>query len=162
MLKQSVLGDLSQELATTRRLLQWLPDEHLSWRPHDEGSTLAEIGTRIVNVLQWQLAILQRDDFDITETDDGPVHDRSADLLRRFDTRAAEVRNALDGLDDAGLIRPWTLRRGNMVIFTVSKAAVMRSAGIGDMVHHRGQLAEYLRQLGVPFPGADGSGANGS
>lgn len=162
MLKQSVLGDLSHELATTRRLLQWLPDEHLSWRPRDAGSTLGEIGTRIVNVLQWQLAILQRDDFDITEADNGVVHDRSADLLRRFDTRAAEVRHALDALDDAGLVRPWTLRHGDVVIFTVPKAAVMRSAGIGDMVHHRGQLAEYLRLLGAPIARVDQPGANGS
>ena len=35
MIKQLIVGDTSHELAATRRILECLPEEHLSWKPHD-------------------------------------------------------------------------------------------------------------------------------
>lgn len=34
MIKQLIIGDTLHELAATRRILERLPEEHLSWKPH--------------------------------------------------------------------------------------------------------------------------------
>lgn len=34
MIKQLIVGDALHELATTRRILERLPEEHLTWKPH--------------------------------------------------------------------------------------------------------------------------------
>jgi uncharacterized damage-inducible protein DinB len=46
---------------------------------------------------------------------------------------------------------PWSLTRGEQVLFTAPRAAVVRSP-ISHLSHHRGQLTVYLRLLDVPVP----------
>lgn len=59
---------------------------------------------------------------------------------------------ALDSSDDAALTQPWQLRRGEQVLQTMPRLAVIRTMGINHMVHHRAQLSVYLRLLNVPLP----------
>lgn len=66
MVKQLIVGDTIQELASTRRILERLPDEHLTWRPHEKSMTLGGLATHLINLLNWQMAILQYSDFDLS------------------------------------------------------------------------------------------------
>ena len=46
----------------------------------------------------------------------------------------------------------WTLKRGSETLFTVPKAAVLRTMLLNHLIHHRGQLTVYLRLNDVPLP----------
>lgn len=160
-LMQVATGDLEQELAATRRMLERLPDEHLAWKPHEKSMSLGALAAHITNLLFWQTTTLQQDDFDMA----GPQPPRGAPesreaLLREFDEKAAVLREALAHTDEAALARPWSLKRGDHMIFTWPKVAVLRAFGISHMVHHRGQLSVYLRMLDVPVPPSYGPTAD--
>ena len=62
------------------------------------------------------------------------------------------MREQLAGADDRTLAESWAMRRGERVLMTQPRAAVMRTMGINHIVHHRGQLSVYLRLLDVPLP----------
>jgi uncharacterized damage-inducible protein DinB len=62
------------------------------------------------------------------------------------------AREALAGRTDAELLAPWSLLRGGQTLFTMPKAAVLRSFVFNHLVHHRGQLTVYLRMHDVPVP----------
>ena len=49
---------------------------------------------------------------------------------------------------------------GDTVHFTMPKAAVLRTFVFNHIIHHRGQLAVYLRMLEVPVPGMYGPSAD--
>ena len=158
---QLATGDLEQELATTRRMLERVPEEHFAWKPHEKSMSLGALAAHIANLLWWQTMTLRQDEFDLAAPQPPRTAPESrAALLREFDEKAAVLREALAQTDEAALARPWTLRRGDHVIFTMPKAAVLRSFGISHMAHHRGQLSVYLRLLDVPGPPSYGPTAH--
>lgn len=161
-LKEVVFGDLEREIASTRRVLARVPDEHFAWKPHDKSMSLGALSTHLANLLFWQATILERDELDLetlAEARRKVAADRAA-LLRFFDDLHERVTQAVAATEEAALARPWTLRRGAHVILELPRAAVLRSMGISHMVHHRGQLSVYLRLLDVPVPGVYGPSAD--
>ena len=154
-------GDLDEELAATRRVLERVPEEHLAWKPHEKSFSLGELATHIANLTRWQGSILRQDEFDFALA---PPMLRAVgsreELLRMFDEGVTDYRTALGEADDAGMEQPWTLRHGQHVIFSRPRAVVLRSFGLSHMAHHRGQLTVYLRLLGIPVPSVYGPTAD--
>jgi uncharacterized damage-inducible protein DinB len=161
-LTQVALGDLEQELATTRRVLERIPEAHLSWKPHEKSMSLGALASHTANLLHWQTTILRQDEFDLASAPPpSPAAPASRDeILRAFDENASAVKDALGEADEAGLGRAWTLRRGAQVLLSRPRAAVLRSMGISHMIHHRAQLCVYLRLLNVPVPSVYGPSAD--
>ena len=158
---QLATGDLERELATTRRMLERLPDEHFAWKPHEKSMSLGALGAHLANLLWWQTIILQQDELDFAAPQPPrTVPENREALLRVFDEKAAVLREALAQTDEADLARTWTLKQGDHVIISQPKAAILRSFGISHMVHHRGQLSVYLRLLDVPVPPSYGPTAD--
>jgi len=58
------------------------------------------------------------------------------------------------------LMVPWALKNGGRVLFSMPRAAVLRSFLISHVIHHRGQLSVYLRLLDVPVPSIYGPTAD--
>ena len=56
--------------------------------------------------------------------------------------------------------KPWTMRNGEMIYFTMPKSDVVRSWCMNHLYHHRGQLTVYLRLLNVPLPATYGTSAD--
>ncbi len=83
-----------------------------------------------------------------------------ADILAHFDAEMAAARTALAGRTDAELMAPWTLRRGEQEFFTMPKASCWRTFVMNHLIHHRGQLTVYLRELDVPLPSIYGPSAD--
>jgi len=152
-LRQSALGDLEHELATTRRVLERVPEEHFGWKPHEKSYSLGDLATHLANLVYWQTTMLRQDHFDVASTPQRRERAASREaLLEEFDRHVQALRDALAGLDDAALAAPWSLRRGEQVLLQGPRVGMVRSMGISHMVHHRGQLSVYLRLLGVPVP----------
>lgn len=151
--KQAVLLDFEHEMATTRRLLERVPDEHLDWKPHAKSYSLGELATHVSNLLVWMRPILLEEEFDLASV---PARGAAApgrdELLRRFDEGLRAARSAIESFDDAALGRTWTLRHGAHVVLAQPRVVVIRSLGINHLIHHRGQLSVYLRLLDVPLP----------
>lgn len=152
-LKQLALADVENELTTTRRVLERIPEAHMAWKPHEKSMSLGALGTHISNLVRWQLSTLLKDEYDFAAPPPTaqPVRNRQ-DLLDNFDGNVAELAAALAGLRDEDLAREWTLRRGANVIMKGPKLVVFRTMGLSHIAHHRGQLTVYLRLLDVPLP----------
>lgn len=153
-IKQLALGDVDHEIATTRRLLERVPDEHLGWKPHEKSMTLGGLASHLASLLAWQIGMVEEDGFDVGVAPPprtaGPLS--RDEVLRSFDENAAALRSALDAARDDSLSEPWTLRKGDHVIFTQPRLAAIRGMGMSHVIHHRGQLSVYLRLLDVPLP----------
>lgn len=162
-LKEIAVGDLTQEIDTARRMLERVPEQHFAWKPHEKSMTLGALASHLANLLYWQTAILTQEELDLaTVPSRGTEATSREELLRTFDEKAEALREALDQTEEADLERPWTLRRGEDVMFTRPKGGVLRRMGISHMIHHRAQLGVYLRLLEVPVPPSYGPTADES
>ena len=161
-LKEVALGDLEAELATTRRVLERVPEEHLGWKPHEKSMTLGALATHLANLPFWGTTTLRSEELDIAATPLPPLSPATsrAELLGFQEQRAAELREALAEASDARLGETWAFRRGEHIILRMPRVAVLRTMMISHMAHHRGQLSVYLRLLDVPVPSVYGPTAD--
>ncbi|QYR19238.1 DinB family protein [Paenibacillus sp. sptzw28] len=161
MTKQLIIGDATHELTTTRRILERLPEEHMSWKPHEKSMTLGGLATHLVNLLNWQIAIFQYPEFDLSTV---PLRreplEKRADVLEEFDANVGKFEKLLAGCDEQMLGEEWTLRHGDHIILRKPRAIALRTFGLSHMVHHRAQLGVYLRLLDIPVPGIYGPSAD--
>lgn len=154
--------DLDLELASTRRVLERVPGAHFDFRPHPRSMALGQLAAHLANMPTWGAMTLTLPELDLAAPA-APGADRSGSpeaVLAHFDRGAAEFRAALAGADAAALAEPWTVRRGDAVVFRAPRAAMLRGMVVNHMVHHRGQLTVYLRLLDVPVPGLYGPSAD--
>ncbi|WP_431808120.1 DinB family protein [Lysinibacillus sphaericus] len=161
MSKQLIIGDVTQELASTRRILERLPEEHMSWRPHDKSMTLGGLATHLINLLNWQITIIQHTELDLSTV---PLRreaiEKQSDILEEFDANVSKLDKLLAECDDKALGDEWTLRHGQHIIRQEPRALALRTFGISHMVHHRAQLGVYLRLLDIAVPGFYGPSAD--
>ena len=159
-LKDGLLAEFDHEIGTTRRLLERLPDDRLSWKPHPKSMSLGGLATHLSNLPNWGAIILNDAGFDLAAA---PPHleekTARADILASFDAAAAQARTSI-GKTDAELAAPWSLKRGGQQIFTMPRATAFRTFVLYHLVHHRGQLSVYLRLNDVPVPAMYGPTAD--
>ncbi|MDR9855594.1 DinB family protein [Paenibacillus sp. VCA1] len=161
MVKQLIFGDAKHELATTRRVLERLPDEHMNWKPHDKSMTLGGLATHLINLLNWQVAIFLSAELDLsTVPSRREALERREDVLEEFDANVVKLEKLLDECDENALGEEWTLRHGDHIILRQPRALALRTFGISHMVHHRAQLGVYYRLLDIPVPGMYGPSAD--
>src|SRR3954466_9620593 len=65
MIKDALLAEFDHETATTRRLLERIPDERLTWKPHEKSMSLGGIATHLANIPNWGTTILDDPSFDL-------------------------------------------------------------------------------------------------
>ena len=161
MVKQLIVGDALHELAHTRRTLECLPEEHMTWKPHIKSMTLGGLATHLVNLLNWKVAIFLYPEFDLSTV---PLRreplERREDVLEEFDANVIKLEQLLAECDEKALAEEWTLRNGDHIILRQPRAVALRTFGLSHMVHHRAQLGVYLRLLDIPVPGIYGPSAD--
>ena len=161
-LKDGLIAEYDHEMGTTRKLLDRLPDDRFSWKPHARSSSLAGLATHLANLPVWGDIILNRDSFDLADAPRN-VQEKSSrtEVLTDFDEKAKATRAFLDKTD-AELLAPWTLKRGGQQMFTMPRVAAFRTFVLSHSIHHRGQLSVYLRMNEVPLPAMYGPTADES
>ena len=152
LIKESLLVEFDHEMATTRKLLERLPDDRLSWKPHEKSMSLGGLATHIANLPWWAAAIMTELFFDIAA---GPPNREAgtsrAEILTLFDQTTKQARAGMDK-SDAEYMVSWSLKRGEQEMFSMPRLTVFRTFVLYHLVHHRGQLSVYLRLNNVPLP----------
>ena len=162
-IKDALLPEFDHEMATTRRLLERLPEAEFAWKPHDRSMALGQLAGHIANLPQWCNATLDSTVFDL---DALPVDARPqlpasrAAVIEEFDGKVAAARNQLTSTTDAEFMTPWTLKKGGQEVFTLPRISAIRSFVMNHLIHHRGQLSVYLRLKDVPLPSIYGPTAD--
>jgi uncharacterized damage-inducible protein DinB len=147
------LSEFDRELGVTRRVLQRVPADRLSWTPHARSMTIGRLATHIASLPGWLPVFLETTSFDLSELPALAADDPSVDaVLARFDANTSTARRALVASTDARLAEIWTLRKDGQVVLTVPRIVALRTEALYHLTHHRGQLTVYLRLLDVPVP----------
>jgi uncharacterized damage-inducible protein DinB len=155
---EPIVAELRHEAATTRRMLERVPEASLAWRPHEKSRTLGEVAAHVANLPGIFLATLGADDFD--RHDYTAATDTVAGILETFDRNISGGLEVLQAQSDEQLLGAWRYRYGERVIFEMPRLAVIRLMALNHLIHHRGQLSVYLRLLEVPLPSVYGPTAD--
>lgn len=158
---QSLLPEFDHEFATLRKTLERVPDGRWDFTPHAKSMNMGRLAGHLAELGGWTNATIEEDELDFSKVPYAPfIPTSTAELVAKFDEVVAKARPALAGASDADMMRPWTLRMGDTVYFTMPKVAVLRSFVMNHMIHHRAQLGVYLRLNDVPVPSTYGPSAD--
>ncbi|HWJ22789.1 MAG TPA: DinB family protein [Gemmatimonadaceae bacterium] len=162
MIANTLLPEFDQEMATTRRLLERVPDAEAAWKPHPKSTNLGDLAQHIATLAGFGAMIINQPELDAAAGGGlkPPRFVSAKALLETFDENVRKSRAAIAGVADADLGAKWTFRNGDHVIFSLPRAAVLRTLLVNHMIHHRGQLSVYLRLRDVPLPSIYGPTAD--
>src|SRR4051794_25883436 len=122
-IKDALLAEFDHETATTRRLIERIPDERLTWKPHEKSMSLGGIATHLANIPNWGTTILDDASFDLASAPPNQEAKESrADVLAAFDAAIKAARARMDK-NDAEYLAHWVLKRGGQEMFTMPRAA---------------------------------------
>lgn len=162
-LSDAMVAEFSHEAQTTRKLLERLPDDKLSWRPHSKSMSMGRLATHIAHIPHWGETILNDRELDMSKVDTRIEERKSRkQILDYFDANVEQFQDLLAGKPDDDLSLSWTLKNGDQVVVQLPRAACLRSFILSHGIHHRGQLSVYLRENDIPVPSIYGPSADES
>lgn len=158
---KDTLNDLAHELAITRRALERIPEDKLTWKPHERSTTIGGLGLHIANLVYWMETVVGHEEYDLASGPSFLGEPGSRDeILQKFDGHVKEVLETLSATDDAALSQEWMLRHGDQILMKQPRVNALRANCISHLAHHRGQLTVYLRLLDIPVPALYGPSAD--
>jgi uncharacterized damage-inducible protein DinB len=166
MISESLLPEFDQEMANTRKTLERVPDDKLTWKPHEKSYSMGRLAGHVANLIHWTELTLQQDSFDLApptgQPNARPEPKSRKEILEAFEENVKKARSLIEKTSDADFMKPWSLLKGGQKMFTMPRIVVLRSFVMNHEIHHRGQLIVYLRLNNIPVPGLYGPSADES
>ena len=155
------LQELQQEAAITKRLLDCVPADKLTWKPHAKSMTLGQLAGHIAAIPGRISRMAQEDSFDVLKGSFLPPQPGSVqEILATFEQSIRDAEQNLQAIGDERLAGTFRLMKGERELFRQPRANMLRTIMLNHWYHHRGQLSVYLRLLDVPLPVVYGRSAD--
>jgi uncharacterized damage-inducible protein DinB len=158
---ESMQKEFSEEVATTKRVLDRVPVDKLSWKPHERSMSLGQLALHIASVPGGIAKITKPDTFDVSKSDfNPPMPESMNEVHAAFEQSVRDVEQTLTETTEETAQADWHLMVGDKELVSMPRVSVWRSLMLNHWYHHRGQLAVYLRLLDVPVPSIYGPSAD--
>ena len=154
-----LIQEFEAEAKTTRRVLERVPTDKLTWTPHTKSMSLGRLAMHLATapaaISCWPLG----DHYEF-KGDPSPLPTSTDQIVSAHDAGVDQVKANLQTIGDAGLGDSWSGIAGGKTLMSMPKAGLLRALLMNHTYHHRGQLSVYLRLLDVPVPPIYGPSAD--
>ena len=158
---QAMLAEFETQAPITRRFLERIPEDKLTWKSHEKSMTAGQLAYSYCLVRRAALfALCKR----IPRRPRIFRASRNPKIARRFcrplNEGVSVVREILPTIDDAEMAETWRLIAGGKEVLAQPRAQFLRDIMFSHVYQHRGQFSVYLRLLNVPVPASWGPSAD--
>jgi uncharacterized damage-inducible protein DinB len=157
---EAFLAEFEAQARVTRRFLERLPEDKLTWKPHDKSMSAGQLAYHLASVPAGVVQLVRNNPAQARTTFDFPQPESRQQLLAKFDESAAVVRETLCQFDDQAMKETWRLMHGDQEVLAEPRAQFLRDVMFSHWYQHRGQFSVYLRLLNVPVPASWGPSAD--
>ena len=154
-----LIAELEKEAQTTRKLLERIPADKLSWQPHPKSMSLGQLALHVATIPGAISLMLANDIFEAPQFNQAEAAS-TAELVPALEESVRMAREFLTNLDDARAAAIWKLVKSGRELVAVPRGSVIRTIMLNHWYHHRGQLSVYLRLLNIPLPSIYGPSAD--
>lgn len=157
----AILMELEDEAKRTQRVLERIPEDKLTWKPHPKSFSLGQLAMHIAAQGSLaQIATKEVHEIPVQTLQAPPEPKNRREILDTFAQGMASAREVLGKLDDATLTSTWTGQVNGKTILALPRVGFIRMVMLNHIYHHRGQLSVYLRLLNVAVPSIYGPSAD--
>jgi uncharacterized damage-inducible protein DinB len=163
-LSEALVQEFDYEMAITRKFLERVPESKLAWQPHTKSMPMGRLAGHLAELSAWGTLTLENDSFDLQPPGAPPYKPfdpaSRQEILDLFDQNVSNSHQALTAASDEQLQAPWSLLMTGNSVFTMPRAAVLRTMVLNHCIHHRAQLGVYLRLNDIAVPSTYGPSAD--
>jgi uncharacterized damage-inducible protein DinB len=154
------LSEFERQAPVTRRFLERVPEDKLTWKPHEKSLTAGQLAMHIATVPGAILQLVEKTPVQARDKFEYPQPASRAEVLEAFDASIAKVRSRMPEISDGSMFETWRLMAGGRELMAVPRVGIVRDLMFSHWYQHRGQLCVYLRLLNVPVPSSWGPSAD--
>lgn len=158
MMLKSLIAEFEQEVESTRKLLQAIPQKDIEFKPSPISWTMGELAQHIATIYYWYVGVFKREVYDMAadSLERGSPSDINA-TFELFEVNVEKARAAMISATEESLEKEWTMKIGERIVLgPMPKALVVRGFLFSHIYHHRGEMVVYLRATGSKPPGLYG------
>jgi len=159
-LAQQLLAEFEEQVPVTRKFLERLPEEKLTWKPHAKSMSAGQLALHIARVPAGVIHGAQQNPAQAPDFKNIPQPSSVREILDTFEQSVNTVRNLLPKFDDSSLQETWRLMAGDKELFAIPRGQFLRDIMLNHWYQHRGQFSVYLRLLNVAVPSSWGPSAD--
>src|SRR5881275_2402781 len=111
-ISETLLPEFDQEMATTRRLLERVPSDKGTWKPHPKSFSLGHLAQLVAWMPGWITNTVKETELDIAGSP-GYSYEKTEDLVTMFDKNVKDAREAIASSKDADYAVNWSLKFGD-------------------------------------------------
>ena len=157
---QSLLAEFEIQAPITRKFLERLPEDKLTWKPHQKSMSAGQLAHHLAFVPGGVVRFTQSNPAQVPDFADFPQPANRQEILTTFEESIATVRRLLPQFDDAAMGETWRLVAGGQEVLAKPRAEFLRDIMLSHWYQHRGQFSVYLRMLNVAVPASWGPSAD--
>ena len=159
-LAQSISAEFEAQAPITRKFLERLPEDRLTWKPHEKSMSAGQLALHIAFVPGAVVRFVQQNPAQAPDFKNVPQPSSLRQILDTFTESISTVRSLLPQLDDARMQETWRMLQGDKELLAIPRAQFVRDIMLNHWYQHRGQFSVYLRLLNVPVPASWGPSAD--
>ena len=156
---KSLLAEFETQAPVTRRFLERLPADKLTWKPHTKSLSAGQLAYHLATVPGSAVRFVQTSPVQAPSFQ-FPEATSIQQVLDLLDDSIATVRKVLPTFDDDAMQETWRLVAGDQEILAVPRGLFLRDVMLSHWYQHRGQFSVYLRLLNVAVPASWGPSAD--
>jgi len=156
----ALLAELEMESQTTARVLERIPQAHLSWRPHPKSMSLGQLALHVATIPGNVAELGSIDTVPELPQFIQAEAATAAELVPALRASVAKAQQQLGGFDDAKMGATWRMMMNGKEVMAMPRVAFVRAIMLNHWYHHRGQLLVYLRLLNQSVPSVYGPTAD--
>jgi uncharacterized damage-inducible protein DinB len=155
-LREFFLWQLEHEAATSRKVIERVPEGRNSWKPHSRSMELGYLAALVASIPGWVEVMINRRELNLSDPENEVMKTKAvgtrAELCQMLAEGLAKSRKALEDTNEDHLTKMWRFRMNDRVVSEGPRYAMISDGAMTHLAHHRGQLTVYLRLLEAKVP----------
>src|SRR5689334_15841139 len=98
MINQTIIPELQHDAAMTRKMLEKVPFEQFSWKPHEKSTELGRLSIHIAELPGWIAMTINTSELDLNAMNYKPTQVSSTEKLVQLHDQ--KVQQSLEALKD--------------------------------------------------------------
>ena len=156
----SLLAEFEAQAPITRKFLERLPEDKLTWKPHNKSMSAGQLAYHLASVPGGVVRFVQNNPAPAPDFASFQQPTSRQEILKTFEESIAAVRSLLPKYDDTAMKETWRMVAGEREVLAQPRAEFLRDVMLSHWYQHRGQFSVYLRMLDVAVPASWGPSAD--
>src|SRR5580700_4845865 len=106
---EAMLAEFEVQAPVTRRFLERLPEDKLTWKPHNKSMSAGQLAYHLASVPGGIIRFVQNNPAEAPESFHFPQPASRQEILKTFEENIATVRSLLPKFDDAAMKESWRM-----------------------------------------------------